>query len=50
MKLGDLRKMTVGLPDETELEIHDENTGEVYTVHEMQAIAFEDCHTKDFDS
>ena len=49
MKLGDLRKMTAGLPDETELEICDENTGEVYAIHEMQAMAFEDCHTKDFD-
>lgn len=49
MKLGDLRKMTAGLPDETELEIHDENTEEVYAVHEMHAMAFENCRTETFD-
>lgn len=49
MKLGDIRKLTAGLPDETELEIRDENTEETYAIHEIKAMGFEDCHTKDFD-
>lgn len=49
MILGDLRKLTAGLPDETELEIRDENTEETYEIHEIKATAFPDCHTENFD-
>lgn len=42
MKLGDLRKITAGLPDETELEIRDEQTEELYGVNELESIAFPD--------
>lgn len=49
MILGDLRKLTAGLPDETELEIRDENTEETYAIHEIKAMAFSDCHAENFN-
>ena len=49
MKLGDIRKLTAGLPDETELEIRDENTEEVYEIHEIMTMAFANCHTEAYD-
>lgn len=49
MVLGDLRRLTAGLPDETELEIRDENTEETYAIHEIKAMAFGDCHTDNFN-
>lgn len=48
MILGDIRKMTAGLPDETKLEIRDESTDETYAICEIKSMAFEDCYTKNF--
>lgn len=33
--LGEFRKLTSSLSEETEIEIMDENTGEVYEIHEI---------------
>lgn len=49
MTLGDIRKLIAGLPDETEVEIRDEATEETYAVHEAKAMAFESCHTNNYD-
>lgn len=49
MTLGDMRKLIAGLPNETELEIRDENTEETYAIHEIKAMAFPDCHTENFE-
>lgn len=50
MTLGDIRKITAGLPDKTELKIRDENTEEIYAIHEIGTKAYENCHTEAFDS